>query len=301
MFRLLLYCIPLGLGFAGAFSQERNADMRSLLPARETPAGWSSTDTARIYSGDDLFSLIDGGAVLFFEFGFDKVLAATHENRSGSSVRLEIYRMKDAGAAYGIYSVRSGDRGRNAAFGQEATRHADYVMFRKGNYYVSVAGSDSSTECVGGTETLAAAVARALTVTRAKPSLLELLPQERLLKTWYFRGTLGLSTVLPSMGEEMVGMIDGVAGKYEDRTLFILRYPNPEQSERTAERTLTTMRNGKRFSDYRSEGGIACANGPDGRVLGLARTASYILLVVSADESAARNSVSRLLQSNRFR
>jgi hypothetical protein len=288
-------------GFTVGLSQDRNADLSSPVPPDATLNGWSRTDTARIYAGNDLFSYIDGGAVLFFEYGFDRVLAAEYENNSGASIDLEIYKMKDAGAAYGIYSVRTSDRGLAIGIGQEGTRHADYIMFWKGDCYVSVAGSDSTRACRDGVEAIARAVDRTLAKTGIKPLILEFLPQEQLLKARYVRGTLGLSAVLPLVGEEMSGMIDGVTGTYEHGLLFLLRYASPEQSERTMDRSLLTMKTGKRFSNYHSDGEIAFANSPDGRVLCLARRGSHFMVAVSTDEAIAGNSIKSLLQSNKFR
>jgi hypothetical protein len=300
-FRTLFGCMAFAAGLTATLLQDRNADLCSLLPPDATLNGWSQTDTARIYEGDDLFSFIDGGAVLFFEYGFDRVLAAEYENKSGATINLEIYKMKDAGAAYGIYSVRTSDRGLVIGIGQEGTQHADYIMFWKGDCYVSVAGSDSTRACRDGVEAIARAVDRRLAKTGIKPLILESLPQEQLLKARYVRGTLSLSTVLPLVGEEMSGMIDGVAGSYEHRLLFLLRYASPEQSERTMDRSLVTMKNGKRFSNYRSDGEIAFAKSPDGRVLCLARRGSYFIVAVSTDEAIAGNSIKSLLQSNKFR
>jgi hypothetical protein len=297
----LLTCVTLAIGFTTTWPQDRNADLRSLIPPGTTLDGWSRRDTARIYAGDDLFSFIDGGAVLFFEYGFDRVLAAEYENKSGSAINLEIYRMKDDGAAYGIYSVRTGERGLATGIGQEGTRNTGYIMFWKGDCYVSVAGSDSTTECTKGMETIAATVAQALTRTGTKPVLLASLPQELLLKSWYVRGTLGFSTILPSIAEEMGGLVDGVVGKYEKNLLCRLRYANPAESERAMGRCLAMIKEGKRFSNYHSDSEIAFANGPDGRVFCLAQTGSHLLVTVSSDEAIAGSSIKSLLQWNRFR
>jgi hypothetical protein len=54
--------------------------------------------------GTSLWGLIDGGADIYLEYGFDKLLFQEIEIK-GLKFRVEIYRMTDDKAAFGIYSV----------------------------------------------------------------------------------------------------------------------------------------------------------------------------------------------------
>jgi hypothetical protein len=56
------------------------------------------------YDGTSLWGLIDGGADIYLEYGFDKLLFQEIEIK-GLKFRVEIYRMTDDKAAFGIYSV----------------------------------------------------------------------------------------------------------------------------------------------------------------------------------------------------
>ena len=41
--------------------------------AEETDAGWTPSEDARVFSGDDLFIYINGGAAIYHEYGFEEV------------------------------------------------------------------------------------------------------------------------------------------------------------------------------------------------------------------------------------
>jgi len=56
------------------------------------------------YDGEALWGLINGGADLYLEYGFNKLLLQLIEWK-GYKFRIEIYRMKSPEAAVGIFSV----------------------------------------------------------------------------------------------------------------------------------------------------------------------------------------------------
>ncbi|MFA7227551.1 MAG: DUF6599 family protein, partial [Melioribacteraceae bacterium] len=56
------------------------------------------------YDGTSLWGLINGGADIYLEYGFDKLLFQEWEIK-GSKFRAEIYKMYDGKGAFGIFSV----------------------------------------------------------------------------------------------------------------------------------------------------------------------------------------------------
>lgn len=59
---------------------------------------------SKYFDGNALWGHINGGADLYLEYGFDKLLFQEIELNS-SKLRIEYYRMNDAPAAFGIFSV----------------------------------------------------------------------------------------------------------------------------------------------------------------------------------------------------
>lgn len=267
--------------------QDRSASLLSLVPGDGNLPEWSQTDSSRMYKGEDLFSYIDGGAVLFFEYGFKQALAAEFQNKAGASIDLAIYEMKDPSGAYGIYSVRSSESARAVNFGQEGSRQTHYIMFWKGSYYVSVAGSDSTKDCQDGVDSVARLVDRAIVRQSNRPRVVELLPKEKLVKVKYFRGNLALSTVFPFDDKDVFSMIDGAAGIYEDLTLFLLRYARELDAQQRFANIESELESSGRFENYRLQGETATANSTNGRALCFGQSGSFVVITVSPDEAVA--------------
>src|SRR5665811_1546039 len=63
-------------------------------------AGFEGT---RSFSETSLYGYIDGGAELYLEYGFD-TLVVTEVTALSKDIKVEVYRMTDAEAAFGIFS-----------------------------------------------------------------------------------------------------------------------------------------------------------------------------------------------------
>jgi len=113
-------------------------DLRNLLPAPERIAGWRLADAPRVFQGEELFDLIDGGAMLYQEYGFTQALACRYAGPASASLQVEIYRMSSDASAYGIYSMMQSAKGAAVDIGQEARLFDDYIAIWKGSYYISV-------------------------------------------------------------------------------------------------------------------------------------------------------------------
>ncbi len=74
----------------------QRASLDSFLPA--DTSGWRSTEPPQSFVGDELFKMIDGGAALYQEYGFDRAASAHYQDSSWRSIDVEIYVMADAAA-----------------------------------------------------------------------------------------------------------------------------------------------------------------------------------------------------------
>ncbi len=299
--RFIFILLTFGCGLTATRSQEQTLDLRFLLPSESLLKGWPPADTARVYAGEDLFSLIDGGAVLFFEYGFDRAVAIEYTHGSGSSINLEIYRMKDAGAGFGIYSARSGGEGHAVAIGQEGTRHKDYVMFWKGDYYVTVTSSDTTAQCSATVDRIAQSVDRAIKKTGVRPRGVDFLPEAGLRKARYFRGGLGMGALPPLEPEDAAGIVDGVSGMYERGSVVILRYPNEDDAREHTRRLRKVIQVRAHDTGGQDNEGIATVHFSDGRVCCLGQSGASIVLAISPEELTAVSSVRRTIGSLNLR
>jgi hypothetical protein len=117
-------------------------------PATLPPAAgsWSRADSVGVYAGKELFRLVNGGADLFFEYGFVRALASEYTRPPGSSATTELYEMKNAAAAYGLFTSFTVGHGSAVPVGQEAVLGDGYCIFWKGTFVgmLTAASSDSS-------------------------------------------------------------------------------------------------------------------------------------------------------------
>lgn len=98
-----------------------------------------------VYAGSALWGLINGGADLYHEYGFDR-MALQEISWHGEQFRLELYRMNGAQSAFGIYSVsRHGCEESGVVVAGDCLNKYQY-QFYSGNYYLSLINYSGSTE-----------------------------------------------------------------------------------------------------------------------------------------------------------
>jgi hypothetical protein len=282
--------VLIAVSISQSTSQNQTDSLFSLLPKDSITTGWSRVDTARIYRGEELFHLIDGGADLFFEYGFRQVMAVEYQNAGGESINLEIYEMNDPSAAYGIYSIRIADGATPISIGQEGSAHPYYIMLWKGKYYVSVAGSDSTQECRKGLEVIARGVDQNIPGRGQRPSIVELLPKEGLLTRKYFRGYLGVSTIRVFDEKDIFRSAEGAIGIYEDRTMLVLRYGNTAEAEQRLAEIKEYLKSNKRFQNYKHQDQISTAIDSKHRYLSFGQSGIYLVVAVSSVDSISQAS-----------
>lgn len=115
----------------------------------EHPSGISSADIPGIiitredkYDGTSLWGYIDGGADVYLEYGFDKLLSQEAKSDS-ETFRIDIYRMTSPEAAYGIYSV-SKFKCLSDTLSKYCCITQYQVQIAHGSLYISVASESGS-------------------------------------------------------------------------------------------------------------------------------------------------------------
>jgi hypothetical protein len=134
--------------------REGTSDPRlAVLPTEGQIDGFAVTDAPRLYVGEALFDLINGGAVQFFNHGFEWAAAAVYRQEGDGDVTVEAYRMTSAAGARGVFEERAGGPVESARVGEEARIVHSSVEFRKGSFFVLVtayetgqAGRDAAQE-----------------------------------------------------------------------------------------------------------------------------------------------------------
>ncbi len=188
--------------------------------------GLSSQDSVQItrdeqYDGNSLWGLIDGGADVYLEYGFDK-LRLQELNYHGENFRIEVYRMDTPEDAFGIYSVYTFTCQNPYGLYADHCKNAYQYQVMAGNYYINVMNETGTARAsqlgnkIG--NKLAAEVGNSTFV------LPELFVSEALKevkgKVKFMRGDLGLQNGFPAWTRRFAG-IDSfrlylLKGSYQD-------------------------------------------------------------------------------------
>ena len=131
------------------------ADLTVLLPRAGEVAGWAPDAPAQTAAGQELFALIDGGAELFLQAGFDRAVIQSYRGDGDRQVELEVYRMLTQQAAEAVFRKKVTGGEPPIPLGTEGRRGEYYLIFRQDRFLVAVTGSDPGQDAMTGVERIA--------------------------------------------------------------------------------------------------------------------------------------------------
>lgn len=222
---LLLLCLALSPAGAGAQGAPP-ADLAAYLPAADRVPGWRPDGEIQRYAGEDLFVYIDGGAEIYHEYGFRRVIARDYRNAAGQSVTLEVFEMADPLAAYGVFSFKASGRGRRIPVGQAADLEDYYLNIWQGSYQVTVTGFDESPECLAGVRAVGEAAAALIPAAGSPPDLFDRLPEAFASsgRRKYLKGVIGLYNIHPFFSGDVLRFAEAAAAEAGGEWAFLFRY-----------------------------------------------------------------------------
>ena len=107
------------------------------LPPSGFLGTWNLQGKPRLFPGSELYGHIDGGAEVFFEFGFEEATVQRYRSPAGEVV-VERYTMSDPFAALGIYLGKCGKETPDPGFAERHTAGRFQLMFVRDRYFVIV-------------------------------------------------------------------------------------------------------------------------------------------------------------------
>jgi hypothetical protein len=121
-----------------------NGSIELLIPVQQDLEGIRPDGEPRTAEGQELFGLINGGAVTFLKYNFQNAIFQDFLMDSGKTINLEIYNMDARGNSKGIYMEKKGAGGEKLALDAEGLMAGYYCVFWKGPYYITITGEDDS-------------------------------------------------------------------------------------------------------------------------------------------------------------
>jgi hypothetical protein len=177
MTRRLLHVGLILVAFASvSIAQERQTTLPNLLTALDSTAGFESAAPPSIYDSRTLDTFDKGLAATLTLYGTRSV-AVQEGSAAGNAVKVTLFQMFDAPAAYGVYTSQrttvSGEA-TPVVFGAASFQHASQLYFWQSNYAVRIEGGPEARKLI------AKSLSRSILGRSQKPPVSAYLPAENL-------------------------------------------------------------------------------------------------------------------------
>ena len=244
-------------------------DIRSVLPALESLQGWEYNKAPRVYAGDKLFDLINGGADIYYEYGFTQVISVTYNDPAHTVILVEIYEMSDPSAGYGVFSLMQQTGEWCKTYGNVSAVRNDYIAFWKGNYYVIISWSSRQHKDIPPLTKLAKMICDNIKVDGEFPYLVEVFQvMDTGKKTVFMRGNLALSNFYYFDFRDLFETREGIACASGDHHRIVIRYGDVAAAQAVLTSSRQSILANKRFSDVAmSFQGYTCKDNKGNRIL----------------------------------
>lgn len=142
--------------------------------------GWEKATERTIYTPDNLYHYIDGGAELFISYGFNNASSIVFEKKEHPEIRVEIFDMAEDKNAYGVFSLSSEKD--DELFGQGSQYIEGSLIFWKGTYFISIMAGLATEESKEAIFEMAEIIDNNITKPGNIPEIVSLLPESELVK-----------------------------------------------------------------------------------------------------------------------
>ena len=265
------------------------AELTDYLPTPDELSGWEAEDAPQQVKGDELFSLIDGAAEVYFEYGFSRALQQFYANDQDQALQIEIYEMADSEAAFGIFSFHAGNEGKPIAIGKDGIIGEYYLSFWQGVYFVMLSVSEPEPELLDILKQIAQTMIAKLPAEGERPALATRLfaQQAAPLAVKYIRGTLGLFNLTTFNADVANGFDDGAIVDYEGFEAVLLHYRSEQALAASFEQSRNRFESGAAIRDFIKEAQSFSFINEDGMpIYGIARQMFFCLTSGKAPQEA---------------
>jgi len=227
-------------------------ELSKKLPAEIN--GWKKSLKDTIYTPENLFEYINGGAELYISYNFKQTLAQKyikHVKEEGSeiafpiTITVDIFDMGNSFNAFGVFShSREALDSANHRIGQESEYAGGLLTFWKDKYYVSILAYPETEEKRKTIRGIGEGIAAAIPTEGPLPLIISLLPAENLIKESirYFHHYIWLNSHYFISDQNILHIdhtTDALLAKYKYENsepsgkylVLLIQYPNKERAE----------------------------------------------------------------------
>ncbi len=158
-----------------ATGQDQNRQLLSKLLSEPLPVGAIAQQSLSIYTPDNLYEYMDGGADIFLLYGVRGVL---HKDlrANGVDITVDIFDMGTPDSAFGMYAAERTADEPFASIGAEGYANKGALNFFQDRFYIKLTGFGDGADTVLGV--LARTVSARIGTNAGLPAILALLPGE---------------------------------------------------------------------------------------------------------------------------
>lgn len=261
-------------------------EIEKLIPTLSDLEGWKMTAEPKVYIGDNLFDLIDGGADLYLEYGFDRVVTVHYADPALNNIQIEIYEMIDAPSAYGIFSITQQAVEWSKQYGNLSAVKEEYISFWKNKYYVILSWSSRQHLDEPLLAKLANMIAQKIAEKGTYPDLLlgfQVLDPGR--KVIFLKGNLALSNFYYFDYRDIFMLREALACNLEGHNRIIVKYPDQSKALEALAGSKQSITSNRRFTDVTMAfQGFSCKDNKGNLIL-IRQIENYLAILVALDNS----------------
>ncbi|HSK10895.1 MAG TPA: DUF6599 family protein [Vicinamibacterales bacterium] len=156
-------------------------ELLARLPADHVVPGWERAREPRRYGAGNLWEYINGAAETYLAYGFQEVASGEYVNQAlDVRATVDIYRMTDATAAFGIYAEERHPEAPDVALGAGGYDTGNTLNFRAGPCYVKITANREHPALRAALGDLAVDVARRIGENGGQPAVFDRFPSDNL-------------------------------------------------------------------------------------------------------------------------
>lgn len=231
---------------------QNQVEIQSLLPENGFLPNWIIKDSIETYKSDDLFMYINGGADVYFEYGFEEVATGRYLNYMANNILVDIYKMSNITAAYGIFTLSSTSKGKPMDLGDQSLLYDYYLDLWKGPYFMRFTVNKIDNGMIDTLMIFARSIDSKISIKGKKPQLTQafLLPGMEISNVKYITGIIGLNNVFNFGHGSVAAFSEGLYGKWEDKLLFVFSYSDERKRREWFASAKGKMQMSRKFSNY---------------------------------------------------
>ncbi|KAA3616614.1 MAG: hypothetical protein DWQ05_12855 [Calditrichaeota bacterium] len=277
----ILFCVFITyLASCTTEKSEISQSLENLLPRNDELAGWTLDGDPEVATGEDLYLLINGGAEIYHEYGFKRVVFQRYTHEIAGDLNVEIYEMDSPQAAYGIYTFKTGDEGKSIKFGNAGWLESYFLNYWKGNFLVTIIGMTPESDMADFISEMGIIIDLKISGQTKKPEIISYLPDENLPENGitYLKGSLALYNNYFFDTKNIFDFSDGVIGQYQEYSFFIFRYKSEKKQRTQYEIAKSSLQQNSQFSGFVDSDSLFGLRDPNGKQLKIKSFKNFIMI-----------------------